>query len=618
MTEDAVQVLISRNPALKGARDKLTAMQPGNYCIHRSWGFGQITGFDEADLKLLIDFESKKGHRMDPAFCATTLEILPPEHLLVRLQTEGETIRTMIKEQPVDLVIELLKIFPNGAASLQEAERVLQQVVGEATFKRWWAATRKLLTKDPRVSMPAKKTECIVLREEPVTQEEELVEDYENTCSARRRIQIVERFVDALDHHKEIKADLDSVLEGFASVVHDSTLLTPAQRLHGAWVRDDLANRLGKETAGFDPQAVELIANARDLDALAEELPTSLQPRMLELIKEAHPGEWKELTFGLLKNSKGKFTTDCINFLVANGLSDELGVTLRRWQTEQNLRAPVLLWIVKNRHSRKFSRLLHDMIGPRLLNAIFFAIDYEALQTTTARRIPLADVLSEDPDLIPDLLSTSDPETARDLASALLLNQGFEDLTKKSILARFIKLFPGVQSLVAGVSEEKDDRLLVSRESYDRRREEYETLVSKKIPENSRAIAEAREHGDLRENSEFKMAKQDQQLLLAQKAQLELDLARAQVTNFKEANADVIGVGSVVTLEDEKSGSRVTYTILGAWDSDPDNAIISYLTPMGGSLMGRRIGDTILLSVEGEESQLTVKAIGRYVDQLVP
>ena len=95
------------------------------------------------------------------------------------------------------------------------------------------------------------------------------------------------------------------------------------------------------------------------------------------------------------------------------------------------------------------AKLLHDLVTPRLLGAIFFAIDYEALQATTARRIPLADILSEDADLIPDLLATADPETARDLANTLLLNQGFEELTKKALLARFIKIFPKIQSLVA-------------------------------------------------------------------------------------------------------------------------------------------------------------------------
>ena len=158
-------------------------------------------------------------------------------------------------------------------------------------------------------------------------------------------------------------------------------------------------------------------------------------------------------------------------------------------------------------------------------------------------------------DLISDLLSSADTETARDLANTLLLNQGFEELTKKSLLARFIKLFPSLQTLVAGESETKDDQLLVSRSSYERRRIEYEEIVSKRIPDNSKAIATAREHGDLKENSEFKMAKQDQAVLMGHKALLERDLARARITDFLEATTDHgLHVGTIVDLRDVSNG----------------------------------------------------------------
>jgi transcription elongation factor GreA len=276
----------------------------------------------------------------------------------------------------------------------------------------------------------------------------------------------------------------------------------------------------------------------------------------------------------------------------------------------------VLLWIVKNRHSKKFAKLLNDLITPRLLGAVFFAIDYEALQASSARRIPLADILSEDTDLISDLLSTADPETARDLANTLMLNQGFEELTKKSLLARFIKIFPKIQSLVAADAEGKEELLLVSRASYDRKREEYEATVAKKIPENSKAIAAAREHGDLRENSEFKMAKQDQSVLMAQKSQLERDLARARVTDFKDASTDQVGVGTVVTVKSVSSGATTTYTILGAWDGDPEKHIISYKTAVGAALLGRKPGDVVRVKAGNAEEEYTILSIARYVDTL--
>ena len=274
----------------------------------------------------------------------------------------------------------------------------------------------------------------------------------------------------------------------------------------------------------------------------------------------------------------------------------------------------MLLWIVKNRNSRKFGNLVRPMITPRLLNAIFYAIDYEALQISTARRIPLAEILSEDAELIPDLLAEADSETARDLANNLLLNQGFEELTKKSLLARFIKIFPAVQSLLETEEEEKGSGLVVSKESYDNAVAEYDDLVTKQIPENSKAIGLARELGDLKENSEYKMAKQDQALLLARRNKLEMDLQRAKISDFSEIGTDTVGIGSVVTLLDENKSKENTYTILGAWDSNPDKQVISYQTPLGKALIGKTPGEEIELHIEGVDSLLKIISIERYVD----
>jgi transcription elongation factor GreA len=610
MNSEAVSALIAKTPTLKPAKAKLESMEPGAYVVHRSWGFGQIKSYDEASQKLIIDFKGKKAHPMDPAFCINTMEVLPEKHLLVRKETEGKKIADLATEDPAQLVVEALQAYPNNAATAIELEITMAQVIGEEKFKKWWSGAKKAVAKDPRIAVPEKKTECYILRETPVSAEDEILDQFNSTRSARRRILLAEELLGAIGK-KEVKGDLNVVLKGVADAVKDSNQIDSAERLYGAAVRDDLAKALGS-TDAFEPSQAQIIANVRDLPGIAEKIPVQFQSRFLELINETHPIESRDILFNLLKTSQGKFTTEVINFLVEQGHADELAATLKRWQTEQNLRAPVLLWIVKNRHSKKFAKLLHDLITPRLLSAIFFAIDYEALQASSARRIPLADILSEDPDLISDLLSTADPETARDLANTLMLNQGFEELTKKSLLARFIKIFPKIQSLVASDAEGKEEQLIVSRASYDRKREEYETIVSKKIPENSKAIAAAREHGDLKENSEYKMAKQDQQVLMAQKTLLERDLGRARVSDFKDASADQVGVGTVVEVKANATGTVTTYTILGAWDGDPDNHIISYKTAFGAALLGRKKGDTVKVKSGGAEDEYTVLNISRY------
>jgi transcription elongation GreA/GreB family factor len=613
MNSEAISAIIAKHPALKASKAKLETMEPGSYVVHRSWGFGQIKSYNESEQKLIIDFNGKKGHPMDPVFCVTSMEILPAKHILARKETEPARIKELIEDDPVQLVIDTLSAYPNKAASAIELEIVLTQVVGEDKFKRWFSNVKKQLVKDPRVSVPAKKIECYIVRDEPVSAETEIMEEFTNTRSARRRISLAEDLL-AASIKEESKPSLSQVLSGITDAVRDSNQLDAAERLYGAFVRDELAKILGHESATVAPTQMDLMKEVRGLTAIAEKIPVHFQSRFLDLVKETHPLEWREIVFALLKTSQGKFTTECINFLMENGQAEELAAALKRWKTEQNLRAPVLLWVIKNRHSKKFSKLLADLVTPRLLGAIFFAIDYEALQSAGTRRIPLGEVLSDDPDLISDLLSTADTETARDLANSLLLNQGFEELTKKSLLARFIKLFPSLQSLVSGEAETKDEQFLVSRDSYERKRIEYEEIVSKRIPDNSKAIATAREHGDLKENSEFKMAKQDQSVLMGQKVQLERDLARARITDFAEATTDQVSAGTIVDLRDVANGKAVRYSVLGAWDSDPDNHQIAYKTPLGQALLGKKIGEHVKLKIAGAQQEFQIAGITRYVD----
>lgn len=612
MNPEAVRAVLARKPELKAHQAKLSTMTPGAYVMHRSWGFGQIESYDEVEQRLVIHFEGKPAHRMDPAFCATTLDVLPNNHLLVRRQTEADLMAKMINDNPAELIYQMLLTFPNRAATAVEIENQLSRLLGEEKFKRWWTAAKKTLGRDPRIGVPATKNDVYFAREEALSPEADLLAQFKDTKSARRRIQLGAELLKLSTSSDDVRGALPSILEGVAAAVRDSNQLTQVEKLEGAWIRDDLATLAGEDPNSLEPQVTSLVQETRQHVDIAEKLPANLQSRLLKLIKDSHPDQWREIIIGLLKVSSGKFTAECINFLTENECEEELSATFKRWQQEQNLRAPVLLWIVKNRASRKYRKLLDGLIGPRLLASVFFAVDYEALQAAGTRRIQLAEYLSDDQELIPELLADANTEVALDLANQLMMNQGFEELTKKSLMARFIKQFPSVQSLVGGDTEERGSALIVSQESLSRRQAELDELISKKIPENSRAIAAAREHGDLRENSEYKMAKQDQTVLMARKTQLEVELSRAQVTDFTNATTDLVGVGTVVALA--SGNARTSFTILGAWDSDPERQIISYKTALGSALLGKKVGDVVKIRESSSEREYLIERIARYVD----
>jgi len=644
MDSETIDQLIAGNNRLEPFREKLEAMQLGTYCIHRSWGFGRIQGYDEGSGKLLIDFEGgKDGHGMDPAFCVDKLEILPAESLLVRSREEPEAVRGLLESDRVAVIIGILTTRPEGAATAAEIERQLAFLLPEEKKrKRWWTEAKKELVREPRVAVPAKKTEPYVLREEEEKRhpEEEILEEFYETKKAKQKVILAEKLyavakdgkgltgdsgTDAKERQQSLQEKLPDILDELTQRIQDTKLLGQADRLHGVWVRNNLARYLAQEKdSDVDVDALEPTSGSiveesvENLDKLAAELPASYQERFLDLLSRTYPDRWEEMVVRLLRHSEGRFTGECIAFLYDRGKADRVQECFERWLNEQTMRGPILLWIIRNREKPKYSELIDGLLTPRFLNAVFYAIDQESLQNASSRRIPLADALSEDSELIPMLLKRGTPENARDLAQMLLLNQGFEDLTKKSLLARFIKQDKSIQSLLereAAEETETEKTLTVSAESLAEAREEYEDLVQRKIPENKQAIETAKEHGDLRENAEYKMARQDQDTLLARKAELDRDLSRARVTDFSEATVDTVGIGNVVELREGSTGQLHRYAILGAWDGKPDRNILSYLTPVGQAVLGRRRGDQVETEIDGTRETWTIESIGRWVDE---
>jgi transcription elongation GreA/GreB family factor len=210
----------------------------------------------------------------------------------------------------------------------------------------------------------------------------------------------------------------------------------------------------------------------------------------------------------------------------------------------------------------------------------------------------------------------------RDITRAIILSPVFEELDKRSLLAAIIKLYPEVQAMVVGTDKTATPEagLIVSWTSLKRRQAEFEDIVTKQIPQNSKDIGIARGYGDLKENHEFKAAREMQGILSRRKAELEQMLARAQGTDFAGADTSKVSLGTKVTLKDAETGEALVYTILGAWDSDLSKGIISYQTAVARALLNHTPGERVELSTdEGGTRQVIIEKIEPHeMDLSVP
>jgi transcription elongation GreA/GreB family factor len=271
------------------------------------------------------------------------------------------------------------------------------------------------------------------------------------------------------------------------------------------------------------------------------------------------------------------------------GQHAELEKMLERSVREHSATSEMLVWLCMERKDWP------DLINPELLTAILSALEREQ-HSGPGRASKLQRWLVDDRQLIADIFANADVGLARDAMRRLQLSPLFDELTKRSLLARVVKVFPDLESMIAGAQpQEKASPLIVSWSSLERRKVEFEELVKKKIPENTKEIQIARSYGDLSENFEYKAAKQMQAVLVRRRSELERDLGKARGTSFENPDTSRVSIGTVVTVRDKNSKNSETYTILGAWDGDPDRHIISYQTAIAQALLGKNPGENATL-----------------------
>ena len=575
------------------AAEQLEKLKPGTYCLHKSWGFGRVTEWNLLLNQILIDFPGKKAHAMQPNYAAENLTVIPPEHFLAQKATNLESIKDLVKRDPVALVRNILQSFGGSATVAQISQLMLGDIFNEPEWKRWWDATKKLLNKEGYFLVPSKKTEPIQLRAEKVSRANELITFFGQARQPKEQVAALDQIIRFHNEFDKPEEQLQPIIGTIEETAARTERLNPALAFELVMARDDLLARFPqlKSTNAELILSRLVIQEESRLGAILPKLPAGKERRVLSALPAALGSGWTTRGLQLMQSSHGRAVLQVPRVFAEAGLQSELRTFLERGIREHSVNSDALVWLCKERAGEYRSLVTTDLLG-----AILSALERDQ-HNETSRGSRLRDLLLDDRELIPDMFTGADLGVARDAMRRLMLTPVFDELTKRSLLARIIKLYPELESVITGEQKEsKSDALIVSWSSLAKRKDEYEELVKKKIPENTREIALARSYGDLSENFEFKAAKQMQAVLLRRKAELEQALHNARGTAFQNPDTSRVSVGTIVTLRDSDSNKEETYTVLGAWDGDPDRQIISYQTAIGQALLGHSMGEVVTLT----------------------
>ncbi len=134
---------------------------------------------------------------------------------------------------------------------------------------------------------------------------------------------------------------------------------------------------------------------------------------------------------------------------------------------------------------------------------------------------------------------------------------------------------------------------------FQRLQEELKHLKGSERPAVIRAIAEARDHGDLSENAEYHAARERQSFIEGQIGEIEDRISRAEVIDASKLSGSTVKFGATVTLVDEDTDEEVTYQLVGEFEADIGAGLLSITSPLARALIGKQVGDNIEVTTPG-------------------
>jgi transcription elongation GreA/GreB family factor len=596
--------------------EPLTVLTEGGFCFHRSWGFGRITGTDWVFGRFTIDFQTKPGHTMDMAFAADTLKPIAKDHIFARKAADLGSLRELAAKGPRDLIKLVLQSF-GDRATVDQIQQVLTPDVIQEDWKKWWENVKRELKKDGHFQVPLKKSEPIIYQVKEVSLQSRLLSEFRAAKGLKARLNVAHDLLRNLADLSDKTAAAKEVLPALNIEIVTHQRTQPAVALEAIFIRDEIRTAVELPPGEGEITALVIwVQESARIGPLLELMPANKHRHALESFKRSLTEKWPEALLGALNQVSAKLAGEIAHALISGGKWEQLKELLARLISQHAASSELLLWLAKER-SDSFA----DILGPEVFRAMLSAMERD--QFNEKRSNKLRDYILDDPTeptLLVALIGSADLEVIKDLTRALQLSPCFNDMDKRSLLARIVKSYPAVQTMISGEqskAEKAESALVVSWESLERRKNEYAELVQKAIPANSKEIAVARSYGDLRENHEYKAAKEMQKILMRRKGELEAQIVRARGSDFANPRTDVVSMGDIISVTDLESQHAEKFIILGAWDSDPDKGVISYLTAVGQALLNAKPGQEVEVPVEGGKKRYRVESIAAYKSQPV-
>ncbi|MBI4579775.1 MAG: GreA/GreB family elongation factor [Planctomycetes bacterium] len=615
---------------LGGEKSPRRALRTLEICLNLKPGDFLLSRMDERAAEVVtVDADGPKytiRHKraeetLDPDTLALKYDLVEPSDFRALAQLHPGRIAELLASDPAALVVGLLHGH-HGKLDSDELKHILSpRYLPAEKWSSWWSKARAALNRSPNVVIEGRNPVMIIYHHTEQTLDDEIRPQWAEADTPAKRLAVLDTYL------REAKARGTTPTPELIGRMHRDLLTrvdaarkgSPPEALVEALVIDRLAtaNLLGPNQA--DPVR-QIVRENQDLPALLRPIEDARFYLMaIAHVRELHPDRWPDIYLELLPHAPVDGCEAIAEALTAAGQTDRLRAVAERIVPDFTGYLGAVCWLWRGKLGAAILPIPAREMLLRLL---------EHLGRVTRDDYVEAKVLRDTRTMIRAALSAANysrfrqviQEMESGLASTIRTTIDRLDVLGHVVRGNLVKIIhethpeldtPRTRQPVDPWTD--DSVIYCTQKGFDRRQEEVNHLTRVKIPENARAIGEAASHGDLSENSEYKFALEERDLLQARLMKMHNELSMARLISAGSVSSDEVNIGTRVTLVDVDGGERREVSILGPFEADMDRGIYNYRAPLCGRLRGLRVSDTVRLDLGAGERDYRVEAIGNAI-----
>ena len=589
--------------------EKHIAFDNGNFVFHRTWGVGRISKVQGDDI--VIDFAKKRGHEMSLKMAVNALQTLSKNHIWVLKATlKREKLHEKVKGDYTWALKTVIKSFDNSCDFKRIKAELAPSVLTEDEWRSWGTKAREILKTDPSFGLSAEGVDLFTVRERPIAVEEKLYNEFKAAKNFFDRAQTIRKFAEQKD--EELDSEYFNEMFNYFTGYLKSYSQVNEQIITSYLLVKDLIGKHPYLGSGIKLNFTELFEAIQDKAELFVNLKDlKLKEEFLKQIKLYIPG-WTDVYIELFPH----YPINLIIFSLQKERHEEKlrTLTMKCFDNYRDYREAVV-WLFKNMSEEPWFRSAEIPYEKQLITLInVLDVTYREIEnrrdTADNRKLnkQVYTILFKD-DVINNYVDSTDSEAITRLYTFINDVKDLDPADKMVLRNRIVKKYPDFKFYGDEEKKAAPIGLLVTLAKLQEKQKLLAHIIEVDIPANSKELEVAKQHGDLKENAEYIAAREKQTQLNSQASVLSGEIDKAQLFDPSMVNTSKVSFGTRVILANGTSGNKEEYTILGPWESEPDNRIISYLSPFGGAVLNKAIGDEVDFIINNENVSYKVETI---------